>query len=163
MGRGRRATRAAAALTASGVPFELREYEVAEGDEQRSLGEAAAAALGVDATTMFKTLVALVDDAPACAVVPTSGSLSLKALAAAAGGKRARMADPADAEKWTGYVTGGISPIGQKRKLPTFLDSSALALERVHVSGGRRGLEIELAPEDLVRATEATVVEGLGR
>ena len=100
---------------------------------------------------MFKTLVAEVDGALTVAVVPVSGSLDLKALAAAAGGKRAAMADPAAAERTTGYVRGGISPLGQRKRLPTVLDASALAYATVFVSAGRRGLEVELAPADLVR------------
>ena len=109
-----------------------------------SFGEEAAAALGVDVARVFKTLLADVDGALWVAVVPVGGQLDLKALAAAAGGKRAAMADPAAAERATGYVVGGISPLGQRRRHPT-----------VYVSGGRRGLDIELSPADLVALTEA--------
>jgi Cys-tRNA(Pro)/Cys-tRNA(Cys) deacylase len=122
-----------------------------------SYGAEAAAALGVDPSRCFKTLVATVDGALTVAVVPVAGSLDLKALAGAVGGKRAAMADPGLAERTTGYVRGGISPLGQRKRLPTVVDSSAQAHETVYVSAGRRGLEIELAPADLVRLTAATV------
>ena len=105
----------------------------------------------------FKTLLASVDGGLAVAVVPVSGTLDLKALAAAVGGKRAEMADAAVAERSTGYVVGGISPFGQRRALPTVVDESALRHARVLVSGGRRGLDLELAPADLVAVTGATV------
>lgn len=106
---------------------------------------------------VFKTLVAEVDGALTVAVVPVSASLDLKALASAVGGKRATMADPAAAERTTGYVRGGISPLGQRKKLPTVLDASATEQATVCVSAGRRGLEIELAPGDLAALTDATV------
>jgi len=106
---------------------------------------------------MFKTLVAAVDGALAVGVVPVHRQLDLKALAAAVGGKRAAMAEVAAAERATGYVAGGISPIGQKRRLPVVVDSSALALGTMFCSAGRRGLEIELAPADLIRAVRATI------
>jgi Cys-tRNA(Pro)/Cys-tRNA(Cys) deacylase len=122
-----------------------------------SYGVQAASALGIDPARCFKTLVAAVDGDLAVAVVPVTGSLDLKALATAVGGKRAVMADPALAERTTGYVRGGISPLGQRKRLPTVVDASARAYETVYVSGGRRGLEIELSPADLVRLTAATV------
>ncbi len=122
-----------------------------------SYGVEAATALGIDAGRCFKTLVATVDGALTVAVVPVTGTLDLKALAAAVGGKRAEMADPVLAERTTGYVRGGISPLGQRRRLATVVDLSAEAFETVFVSAGRRGLEIELAPADLVRLTAATV------
>lgn len=118
-------------------------------------GEAAAAALGADPRQVFKTLVTEVDGALTVAVVPVATTLDLKALATAAGGRRAAMADPAVAERTTGYVRGGISPLGQKKKLPTVVDESALALPTVLVSAGRRGLQVELPPADLVRLTAA--------
>jgi Cys-tRNA(Pro)/Cys-tRNA(Cys) deacylase len=105
---------------------------------------------------VFKTLFAEVDGRLVVGIVPVSGQLDLKAVAAAFGGKTAAMADPADAERASGYVVGGISPVGQKRLHPTVLDESALALPTVFVSGGKRGLDLELAPADLVRATKAT-------
>jgi Cys-tRNA(Pro)/Cys-tRNA(Cys) deacylase len=104
---------------------------------------------------VFKTLVARVDGALTVAVVPVSGTLDLKALAAAVGGRRAVMADPADAERSTGYVLGGISPLGQRKALPTVVDASALEFETVLVSAGRRGLQVELSPADLVALTKA--------
>jgi Cys-tRNA(Pro)/Cys-tRNA(Cys) deacylase len=122
-----------------------------------SYGAEAAAALGIDPARCFKTLIAAVDGALTVAVVPVTGSLDLKALAAAAGGKRAAMADPALAERTTGYVRGGISPLGQRKRLPTVIDASTSGYATIFVSGGRRGLEIELGPADLARLTAATV------
>jgi Cys-tRNA(Pro)/Cys-tRNA(Cys) deacylase len=120
-----------------------------------SYGMEAALALGVDPRQVFKTLVADVDGTLTVAVVPVDAALDLKALAAAVGGKRAAMADPAAAERATGYVVGGISPLGQRRRLPTVIDASALAAATVLVSAGRRGMDVELAPADLVRLTGA--------
>ncbi|WP_107430988.1 Cys-tRNA(Pro) deacylase, partial [Streptomyces alboverticillatus] len=122
-----------------------------------SFGEEAARALGVEPGRVFKTLVADVDGALTVAVVPVSGSLDLKALAAAVGGKRAAMADPAAAERVTGYVRGGISPLGQRRRLPTALDASARSHATICVSAGRRGLEVELSPADLALLTGAVI------
>ena len=122
-----------------------------------SYGEAAAAALGIEPERMLKTLLAEVDGRLACGVVPVSGSLDLKALAAALGGKRAVMADPAVAERSSGYVVGGISPLGQRTRLPTAVDETAELFDTVFVSAGRRGLSVELAPADLVRLTDAVV------
>jgi Cys-tRNA(Pro)/Cys-tRNA(Cys) deacylase len=122
-----------------------------------SYGTEAASALGIEPRQCFKTLVAEVDGTLVVAVVPVSGSLDLKALAATVGGKRATMADPVSAERTTGYVRGGISPLGQRKRLPTVVDASASDLPTMYVSAGRRGLEIELAPADLVRLTAATV------
>jgi Cys-tRNA(Pro)/Cys-tRNA(Cys) deacylase len=121
-----------------------------------SYGEEAATALGVAPGRLFKTLIASIDGRLVCAVVPVSGRLDLKALAAAAGGKRAVMADSAAAQRATGYVLGGISPLGQKSRLPVVVDASVLELPSVFVSAGRRGLQVELAPGDLVRLTAAT-------
>jgi Cys-tRNA(Pro)/Cys-tRNA(Cys) deacylase len=115
----------------------------------------AAQALGLDPAQVFKTLLADVDGALTVAVVPVDRSLDLKALAAAVGGKRAVMAEPAAAERATGYVVGGISPLGQRRRLPTVVDVSALEWATVLVSAGRRGLDVELSPGDLVRMTSA--------
>jgi Cys-tRNA(Pro)/Cys-tRNA(Cys) deacylase len=113
--------------------------------------------LGLDPGTVFKTLVADVDSRLTVAIVPVERQLDLKALAAAVGAKKAQMADVKQAERTTGYVAGGISPLGQRKQLPTVLDSSALNHAAIHVSGGRRGLEIELAPADLQRLTSATI------
>jgi Cys-tRNA(Pro)/Cys-tRNA(Cys) deacylase len=148
-------TPATAALTAAKVTFRVHVYD--HDPSSPSYGDEAAAALGVAAESVFKTLVADVDGKLTVAVVPVVGSLDLKALAAAVGGKRAAMADPAAAERTTGYVRGGISPLGQRKRLPTVVDSSALEQPTVHVSGGRRGLEVELSPEDLVRLTSGKV------
>ncbi len=125
----------------------------------RPLGSCAAAALGVEPERMLKTLLAQVDGRLVCGVVPVSGSLDLKALAAAVGGKRAEMAEPAAAERSTGYVVGGISPLGQKGRLRTVVDETAELRETVFVSGGRRGLSVELAPADLVRLTGAVLAD----
>jgi Cys-tRNA(Pro)/Cys-tRNA(Cys) deacylase len=119
-------------------------------------GQEAATALGIAPQRCFKTLVADVDGALTVAVVPVAGSLDLKALAAAAGGKRAAMADPAAAERSSGFVRGGISPLGQRKSLPTYIDASAEPFDTVYVSAGRRGLEIELAPADLAALTSAS-------
>ncbi|MGP3685380.1 Cys-tRNA(Pro) deacylase [Streptomyces sp. IBSNAI002] len=148
-------TPAIAALTAAGVAFTTHAYE--HDPAHPSYGEEAAQALGVSPAQVFKTLVADVDGVLTVAVVPVSGSLDLKALAAAVGGKRAAMADPAAAERTTGYVRGGISPLGQRRPLPTVLDASASAHATICCSAGRRGLEIELSPADLAALTGATV------
>src|SRR5690349_16017196 len=123
--------------------------------DSHGYGEAAVAALGADPRQVFKTLVARVDGALTVAVVPVAGLLDLKALAAAVGGRKAVMADPADAERTTGYVRGGISPLGQRKALPTVVDDSALGFATILVSAGKRGLQVELSPSDLVRLTRA--------
>ncbi|MFT5733769.1 MAG: Cys-tRNA(Pro)/Cys-tRNA(Cys) deacylase [Planctomycetota bacterium] len=148
-------TPATSKLTALGLKFELLAYDPGALEGHVTLGEAVAHSLGIDPARMFKTLIALVDGEPVCAIVPTSCELSLKALAKAAGGKRAEMADPVDAERWTGYVTGGISPVGQTKRIPRFVDASCLDHDRIVVSAGKRGLQIELAPADLMSASEA--------
>ena len=148
-------TPATVALTAAGIGFVAHSYVHDAGAS--SYGLEAADALGVDATQVFKTLVASVDGQLTVAVVPVDGQLDLKALAASVGAKRAEMADPAAAERSSGYVRGGISPIGQRKPLPTVVDASALTFDTVYVSGGRRGFDVELAPADLVRITAATV------
>lgn len=148
-------TPATALLARAKVAHTLHPYE--HDPRAGSYGPEAAAALGVPPEQLFKTLVATVDGRLAVAVVPVSGSLDLKALAAALGGKRAAMAEPAAAERATGYVTGGISPLGHRTRLPVVLDVSARERATVFVSAGRRGLQVELAPDDLVRATGATV------
>jgi Cys-tRNA(Pro)/Cys-tRNA(Cys) deacylase len=153
-------TQALLALARAKVAFETHEYEVTA--SENTYGESVAATLGVPPERLFKTLVAEVDGRPGVALVPVNGQLVLKALAAAAGGKRARMAASMDAERWTGYVTGGISPFGQKRRLPFFVDASIAAQDTVYVSGGRRGLQVEVAPRDLVALLAAQLVEGLG-
>jgi Cys-tRNA(Pro)/Cys-tRNA(Cys) deacylase len=157
MAKGKRAstgTPATVALTRAGVAFTTHPYD--HDPAAASFGLEAAEALGLDPAQVFKTLFVDVDGRLVVGIVPVSRQLDLKAVAAAVGGKKAAMADPGDAERATGYVVGGISPLGQKRRHPTVLDESALAHEAVYVSGGRRGLDIGLAPADLVRLTEAT-------
>jgi Cys-tRNA(Pro)/Cys-tRNA(Cys) deacylase len=148
-------TPATVALTKAGVDFEVHRYQ--HDPTVPSYGEEAAQALGVEPRRVFKTLFASVDGRLVVGVVPVSGQLDLKALAAAVGGRKAVMARPEDAERATGYVVGGISPIGQKRPHPTVVDESATGHPTVFVSGGRRGMDLELAPADLVRVTRATV------
>ncbi|MFX1821134.1 MULTISPECIES: Cys-tRNA(Pro) deacylase [Micrococcaceae] len=146
-------TPATAALAAAGVPFVLHPYT--HDPAAASYGAEAAEVLGVDPSRVFKTLMVEVEGRLAVGIVPVSGTLDLKAFAAALGAKKAAMADPAAAQRRTGYVLGGISPLGQRLPSPTVLDASALALDTLLVSGGRRGLDIELAPADLVRLTDA--------
>ncbi|WP_329370470.1 Cys-tRNA(Pro) deacylase [Streptomyces sp. NBC_00669] len=148
------ATVALRVLEEAGVPYTLHAY-AHDPSSELSYGEEAAAALGTDQGRVFKTLVAEVDGALTVAVVPVSGSLDLKALASAVGGKRAAMADPAAAERSSGYVRGGISPLGQRKALPTVVDATALSHPTVFVSAGKRGLEVELAPAALVELTAA--------
>ena len=146
-------TPATVALTRAGITFSVHPY--AHDPRSASYGLEAAAALGVDAARVFKTLLASVDGKLVVGVVPVVGQLDLKALARAAAGSKAVMADPRLAERTTGYVVGGISPIGQRKALPTVVDDSALKFDTVFVSGGRRGLDVELAPADLIRITGA--------
>ncbi|WP_457966814.1 Cys-tRNA(Pro) deacylase [Arthrobacter sp. D1-29] len=146
-------TPATAALTAAGVPFVLHPYS--HDPSTASYGTEAAVALGIEPERVFKTLMVEVEGRLAVGVVPVSGNLDLKAFAAAMGAKKATMADPAAAERRTGYVLGGISPLGQRQSSPTVIDGSALAQETMLVSGGKRGLDIELAPADLIRLTAA--------
>jgi Cys-tRNA(Pro)/Cys-tRNA(Cys) deacylase len=148
-------TPATVALTRAGVEHAVHTYE--HDPAAASYGLEAAEAMDLDPGRVFKTLLASVDGKLVVGIVPVSGQLDLKAVAAAVGGKKAVMADPAGAERATGYVVGGISPLGQKRAHPTVVDASALDHPTVFVSGGRRGMEIELAPADLVRQTRATV------
>jgi Cys-tRNA(Pro)/Cys-tRNA(Cys) deacylase len=150
-----RGTPATVALARAEVAHTVHSYDHDPAAE--SYGGEAAAALGTDPARVFKTLLATVDGVLHVAVVPVAGSLDLKALAAAVGGKRAAMADPALAERTTGYVRGGISPLGQRKRLPTVLDASARAHPTIFVSAGRRGLEVELAPADLAALTAARV------
>ncbi len=150
-----RGTTATIALERAKIPFTLHEY--AHDPRHESYGLEASEALGVPPERVFKTLVAAVDGALAVGVVPVHRQLDLKALAAAAGGKKAVLAEVAAAERATGFVAGGISPVGQKKRLPVVVDSSALALGTMFCSAGRRGLEIEIAPADLVRAAGAKV------
>jgi Cys-tRNA(Pro)/Cys-tRNA(Cys) deacylase len=151
------ATPATQVLAGDGAPHTLRAYDHDPAARERGLsfGMEAALALGLEPARVFKTLLADVDGRLAVAVVPVDRSLDLKALASAVHGKRAVLAEPAAAERATGYVVGGISPLGQRRRLPTVVDASALDWPTVLVSAGRRGLDVELAPADLVRLTGA--------
>ncbi|MGB9374899.1 MAG: Cys-tRNA(Pro) deacylase [Jiangellales bacterium] len=148
-------TPAVRALVAAGVTFTEHPYE--HDPNHPSFGLEAADALGLDPASVFKTLLADVDASLVVAVLPVTCQLDLKALAAAVGGKRAALAKPADAERVTGYVVGGISPLGQRRALPTVVDSHAETLETMYVSGGRRGFDLGLAPTDLIALTRARV------
>ncbi|GLZ54803.1 aminoacyl-tRNA deacylase [Actinomycetospora sp. NBRC 106378] len=146
-------TPALALLAKAGVPVTTHAYEA---PGVAAYGTEAAEALGLDHTRVFKTLVAEVDGRPVLAMVPVSGSLDLKALAAARGGKKAVMADVAVAERLTGSVAGGISPLGSRTRLPVVVDESALRFDTVFCSAGKRGLQMELAPTDLVTTAGAT-------
>jgi Cys-tRNA(Pro)/Cys-tRNA(Cys) deacylase len=155
-----RGTTATIALDRAKIPFTLHEYSpggaASRTPRELSYGLEASEALGVPPDRVFKTLVAAVDGGTlAVGVVPVHRQLDLKALAAAVGGKKAVMAEVAAAERATGYVAGGISPVGQKKRLPVVIDSSAFELPTMFCSAGRRGLEIELTPADLVKATGA--------
>ncbi|MCM2392354.1 Cys-tRNA(Pro) deacylase [Streptomyces albipurpureus] len=153
-------TPATVALTTAGADFTMHAYD--HDPASPSYGEEAAQALGIAPSRIFKTLVADVDGELTVAVVPVAGQLDLKALAAAVGGKRATMADPAAAERTTGYVRGGISPLGQRKRLRTVLDASASTHPTICVSAGRRGLEVELSPSTLAALTSA-VLAPIGR
>jgi Cys-tRNA(Pro)/Cys-tRNA(Cys) deacylase len=147
-------TPAVAVLQRAGVEHRLHAYD--HDPNAASYGDEAVAALGVEAGRVLKTLVCRAGDGTVVAVVPVTSALDLRALATAVGAKRAELAEPADAERLTGYVVGAISPLGQRRHLPAVVDASALGWPTVFCSGGRRGLELELAPEDLLRSTGAT-------
>lgn len=147
-------TPAIAALVAAGVPHTVHAYDH-DPDSELSYGLEAAAALSVDGAQVFKTLCVQAADALAMAVIPVANSLDLKAVARASSVKKASMADPAQAERVTGYVVGGISPLGGRRALPTVVDSSAFDFDEILVSGGRRGLDIALSPAALVELTSA--------
>jgi Cys-tRNA(Pro)/Cys-tRNA(Cys) deacylase len=151
---GAKGTPATVAVSKAGVEHRLCEYD--HDPSAPAYGLEAAEKLGVDPARVFKTLVAEVDGRLVVAVVPVAASLSLKALAAAAGGRKALMAEPAAAERATGYVVGGISPLGHRKRLPVFLDESMKEHDRVFVSAGRRGLELELAAGDLAHLAGAT-------
>jgi Cys-tRNA(Pro)/Cys-tRNA(Cys) deacylase len=147
-------TPATVALEAAGITFVAHTYVHA--DTATNFGAEAAAELGQGDGQVFKTLVVQADQELVVAVVPVSGRLDLKALAAAVGAKKAHLADPALAQTRTGYVVGGISPLGQKTRLRTVIDETSELYDTVFVSGGRRGFDIELSPADLARSAEAT-------
>jgi Cys-tRNA(Pro)/Cys-tRNA(Cys) deacylase len=146
-------TPATAALEQAGVPFTLATYDY-DPDADR-IGLAAAAALGVSPAIVLKTLMAEVDGKPVCVVVPSDHEVSMKKLAAAFGGKSAQMLKPDAAERLTGYKVGGISPFGQRRKVPTAMEETALANEAVFINGGQRGLQVRLNPADALKALGA--------
>jgi Cys-tRNA(Pro)/Cys-tRNA(Cys) deacylase len=148
-------TPATTLLAAAGVEFTVHEYD--HDARAESYGGEAAEALGIDPDRVFKTLFVDVDGRLVVGVVPVAGQLDLKALARAVDGRKAAMADPRAAERATGYVVGGISPLGQRKAHPTVVDESASRHRTVFVSGGRRGLEVELRPDELVRLTAARV------
>ena len=152
--KGSAGTPAMVALDRGGIAYTVHTYE--HHPAAASYGLEAAEALGLDPAVVFKTLLAEADGELVVGVVPVTGQLDLKTLAATLGAKKATMADPAAAARVTGYVVGGISPLGQKRKLRTVVDVSALAHAKVYVSGGRRGLDLGIEPTALVAATSAT-------
>jgi Cys-tRNA(Pro)/Cys-tRNA(Cys) deacylase len=139
------------------VPFSLHEYDVDE--SLRDFGLEASGKLGLDPDQVFKTLVVTADAGQAVAIVPVSSKLALKAVAQALGAKRAKMCDTAIAERVTGYIRGGISPFGQKQRLPTVIDEMATVFDTIYVSGGKRGLDIGVATADLVRLLDATIAD----
>lgn len=153
-------TPATVALRAAGVTFTAHEY--VHDPANTNFGLEAATLLGLDPEQVFETLLADLDGALVVAIVPVGGKLDLKALATALGGKKAVMADPALAERKTGYIVGGISPIGQKTAHPTVLDETAELFDTIFVSGGRRGFDLELAPADLLAITNG-VIAAIGR
>jgi Cys-tRNA(Pro)/Cys-tRNA(Cys) deacylase len=150
-------TPAVRALEKAGVEHTLHSYEVDEavGD---GYGEAVAQAIGADPRQVFKTLIAVVDTEHVVAIIPVDERLSMKKLALAAGGRKADMATTSDAERLTGYVSGGISPLGQRRRLRTFLDETADGYQQIYVSAGKRGLQVALEVEALLDLTDATLV-----
>ena len=157
------ATPATTQLDRLGVPYELHDYEVNVTDELTvTYGEAVAREIGVTADRVFKTLVAAVDGDLVTGIVPVAGKLNLKRLAKAIGGKKASMAEPAQAERATGYVVGGISPFGQKKRLRTVADHTITDFDTVYVSAGRRGLQVSLSPADLLRSLDAIVADIAG-
>lgn len=153
-------TPAVVVATNAGIDFRLHEYRATGDGVGRHWGLEAADVLGIDSKRVFKTIVTQIDSQSLCvAVVPIACEVNLKALANAAGGKKAALAPTDQAQRSSGYVTGGISPLGQRQLLPTFVDISALQFETIFVSGGRRGLEIELSGHDLLHLTKGQAVE----
>lgn len=150
-------TPATQALTTAGIPFSLAHYDYAPGAER--VGLQAAEALGVAAGEVFKTLMAELDGKPVCAIVPSDEEVNMKKLAAALGGKSAHMMKPIDAERLTGYKVGGISPLGQRRAVPTALDELAQLYDEIYLNGGQRGLQIRIRPADLIAALGCAVAD----
>ncbi len=151
-----RITPAVRAMEQAGVAFQLLEYDYDPSADE--IGLQAAQALGKPPSTVFKTLVVALDSGELiCAIIPSDARLNLKSVASAAGAKKADLSDPKKAERTTGYVVGGINPLGQRKRLRTFIDASAPLLDEIVVNGGRRGLQIALSPADLILATSAVV------
>lgn len=148
-----KSTPATLALTKAGVAFEVATYDYDPNAER--VGLQAAEALGVDPGQVLKTLMAQVDGKPVCVIVPSDREVSMKKLAAAFGGKAAAMMKPADAERLTGFKVGGVSPFGQRKKVPTAIEDEAFVLDRVYINGGQRGLQVLLAPADAMAAAGA--------
>jgi Cys-tRNA(Pro)/Cys-tRNA(Cys) deacylase len=152
-----KATPATAAVQKAGVVFKLHEYDYDPNAER--IGMQAAEALGVEPARLLKTLMAKAGSSIVCVLVPSDREISLKRLAAAAGAKEAAMMAPAEAERVTGYRVGGISPFGQRKRVPVYIERAALAHDTVIVNGGRRGLQLELAPQELVRLLDAAAAD----
>ena len=152
-----KSTPATLALEKAGVAFQLHEYEY--DPSATRIGMQAAEALGIEPARLLKTLMAKAGDSVVCVLAPSDREVTLKKLAAAAKTKSAAMLGAAEAERITGYHVGGISPFGQKKRVPVFIEQSALAFERIVMNGGRRGLQVELAPADAMRVLSATVAE----
>jgi Cys-tRNA(Pro)/Cys-tRNA(Cys) deacylase len=150
-------TRATLALAQLGIPFTLHSYDY--DPDAESVGLQAAESLGVAPQCVLKTLMAEVDGKPVCVVVPSDKEVSMKKLAAAFGGKSAKMMRPGDAERQTGYHVGGISPFGQKKPVPTAIEATALALPKVYINGGQRGLQINIDPNEACKALGAIVAQ----
>lgn len=148
-------TRATQALQQAGIAFTVHAYDYDPNAER--IGMQAAEAMGADPNSVLKTLMVLVDNKPACVVVPSDREVNLKKLASALGGKAAQMMKPADAERVTGYHVGGISPFGQKKRVPTLIEESAFIHAQVFINGGQRGLQVKLGPQDAVKVLEAKV------
>lgn len=150
-------TPATQALTKAGIVFSLAQYDYDPNAER--VGLQAAEAMGVSPAEVFKTLMAELDGRPICAIVPSDEEVNMKKLAAALGGKSAQMMKPADAERLTGYKVGGISPLGQRKLVPTALDELATLYDEIFLNGGQRGLQIRIRPEDLVAALDCAVAD----
>ncbi|KRB01421.1 cys-tRNA(pro)/cys-tRNA(cys) deacylase [Devosia sp. Root685] len=150
-------TPATQALIKAGINFTLANYDYDPNAER--VGLQAAEAMGVSPGEVFKTLMAELDGKPICAIVPSDEEVNMKKLAAALGGKSAHMMKPADAERLTGYKVGGISPLGQRKPVPTALDEMAQLYDEIFLNGGQRGLQIRIKPDDLVKALECIVAD----
>lgn len=150
-------TPATLALTKAGVAFSVHSYDYDPNAD--SIGLAAAEALGEDPARVLKTLMTLADGKPVCVILPSDREVSMKKLAAAVGAKSAAMMKPADAERMTGYKVGGISPFGQRKKVPTVLEAGAAAEPYVYLNGGQRGLQVRLSPADILTAADATAAD----